>query len=242
MPVGARAKRGLRVLLALALAGGVVALVLALRGGPPEAVRVLARGDIAGLRVYVLSFGAWAPLVSAGLMMLQAVIAPLPASAITYVNGLIFGAWWGGLLSWGSALGAAALCFGLSRILGRPAVGRLVSPRALEWSDAFFARFGSYAVLIGRLIPVVSFDVVSYGAGLTAMSFAGFLVATAVGMVPATLVYSYLGHLGGSSGQAVLWTLGTLTLLGVLVLALKGTVVAHLAGRQEPRDRRRGGA
>ncbi|MBI2529450.1 MAG: TVP38/TMEM64 family protein [Candidatus Rokubacteria bacterium] len=230
------------VLLALALAGGVVALVLALRGEPPEPVRVLAHGDIAGLRVYVLSFGAWAPLVSGGLMVLQAVIAPLPASAITYVNGLMFGAWWGGLLSWGSALGAAALCFGLSRILGRPAVGRLVSPRALAWSDAFFARFGPYAVLIGRLSPVVSFDVVSYGAGLTPMSFAGFLTATAVGMVPATLVYSYLGHLGGSSGQALLWTVGTLTLLGVLVLIFQPRFMALLAGRRGARDRRRGGA
>jgi uncharacterized membrane protein YdjX (TVP38/TMEM64 family) len=77
-----------------------------------HAVILLSEGDVGNLRSRVLEAGAWAPLVSAALMILQAVLAPLPSSPVTYLNGLLFGLWWGGLLSWASALVAAAICFG----------------------------------------------------------------------------------------------------------------------------------
>ena len=116
------------------------------------------------------------------------------------------------------------MSFGISRALGRRAAERLVGRRAVEWSDTFFTRFGPYAVLVGRLVPIVSFDAVSYGAGLTRMGFWGFLAATGAGMIPATLVYSYLGHLAGSSASTLVWSLAALTLLGVLVVVLKNVV------------------
>lgn len=48
-------------------------------------------------------------------------------------------------------------------------------------------------VFLSRLIPVVSFDIVSYGAGLTAMSLGSFALATFLGMLPLTFVYNYFG-------------------------------------------------
>jgi uncharacterized membrane protein YdjX (TVP38/TMEM64 family) len=212
--------RGHPVVLAFGFGLGIVAVAVATPLGHAllRAVALLAAGDVDGLRTLVLEAGAVAPAVLAGLMILQAVIVPLPSSPVTYVNGLLFGVWWGGLLSWASALLAAALCFALSRRFGRPVAGRVVTARAIEWSDRFFGRFGAYAVLVGRLLPVVSFDVISYGAGLTRMSFAGFMTATATGMIPGTLLYAYLGELGRESGAALMWTLAALTALGLVVL------------------------
>ncbi|MBI3637715.1 MAG: TVP38/TMEM64 family protein [Candidatus Rokubacteria bacterium] len=194
------------------------------RGWMIRLARMLLDADVAAIRAQVLAAGAWAPAVSAGLMILQAIVAPLPASPIAYANGLVFGVWWGGVLSWASALAAAALCFGLSRRFGRPLAERLVSARAVAWSDQFFRRFGIAAVLIGRLLPFVSFDVVSYGAGLTRISFTGFMIATAIGMIPGTFLYAWLGHLGGRSGAALLWTVAAVTALG-LILVLVGPYV-----------------
>jgi uncharacterized membrane protein YdjX (TVP38/TMEM64 family) len=65
---------------------------------------------------------------------------------------------------------------------------------AVEVSDLFFERYGDRAVLIARLLPFVSFDIISYGAGLTSMGFWRFFIATGIGQLPATLVYSYLGQ------------------------------------------------
>lgn len=159
-----------------------------------RAAGVLASGDIEAVREYILSYGAWAPVVSASLMVLQALAAPLPAFLITFANGLAFGAFWGGLLSLASATLAAAISFGVSHALGRSVVEALVGGESLGSADRWFERRGAYAVLVARLIPVVSFDIVSYAAGLTRMGFWKFLLATVVGMAPATFVYSYLGE------------------------------------------------
>ncbi len=214
------------------LAAALLVAVTPLGPGLARVVTLLAEGDAASVRAYPLATGAWAPLVSAALMILQSALAPLPSSPVTYANGLVFGMWWGALLSWASALVAATLCFALSRRFGRPVAERLVTRRALQWSDDFFARFGAYAILLGRLLPFVSFDVVSYGAGLVGVSFPVFIVATALGMIPGTLLYSYLGHLGGESGRALVWTLAALTALALLVTILRPGIARRLVALQ----------
>ncbi|MBE0476057.1 MAG: TVP38/TMEM64 family protein [Coriobacteriia bacterium] len=189
-------RRQLAAGIAVAAAGALAyALVPPLRDRVGEAVGVLARGDVEVVRDYLLGFGLWAPVVSSALMILQSLVAPLPAFVVTFSNGLLFGWAWGALLSWSSAMAGAALCFWLGRTLGRPAVERLVGgSAALEVSDLFFERYGDKAVLIARLLPFVSFDIISYGSGLTPIGFRRFFVATGIGQLPATLVYSYLGQ------------------------------------------------
>lgn len=49
-------------------------------------------------------------------------------------------------------------------------------------------------MLFTRLVPIISFDMISYAAGLTPMRFRDFLGATLVGMAPATFLYAYLGE------------------------------------------------
>ncbi len=191
-------------------------------------VALLDPRDIGRLRDYLRSFGALAPIVSFALMVLQSVAAPLPAFVITLANGVVFGAFWGAVLSWSSAMAGAALCYGIARALGRPVVERLVGPQPLARTDAFFARYGSHAILIARLIPVISFDVVSYAAGLTSVGLAPFLVATGVGQLPATIVYSVLGENITTGSRAGLWAAGALLSLLVLGLVFKGRLDRQL--------------
>ncbi|MBZ0170670.1 MAG: VTT domain-containing protein [Kofleriaceae bacterium] len=161
----------------------------------------------------------WAPVISFLLMVLQSLIAPLPAFVLTLTNGLLFGPLWGVVLSWGSAMVGAALCFGLSRLFGRRLMEKLVRPSALTWTDAFFANYGKRTILVARLLPWISFDLVSYGAGLTMMGFWGFWSMTGLGQLPATLFYSYLGHRAGRSLRAAFFILTSL-FAGTLILPL----------------------
>ncbi|MBV5278053.1 MAG: TVP38/TMEM64 family protein, partial [Campylobacteraceae bacterium] len=151
--------------------------------------------DIEKIKAYILSFGLLAPLVSFGLMVFQSVLAPLPAFLITFANAALFGWVYGAILSWVSAMAGALLCFYIAKILGREVVEKLTSKMALEIVDTFFAKHGVYAILIARLLPFISFDIVSYAAGLTSMRLGSFLVATGIGQLPATLVYSYAGEM-----------------------------------------------
>lgn len=145
------------------------------------------------LRDFLQPYGGRAWLVTSTLMILQSLAAPIPAVPLTLVNALIYGPWLGALISWSSAQAAAALCFTLGRALGRPFVARLFRPALVAKVDGFFARDGLWAVMVLRLIPYVSFDLVSWVGGLTSMRLLPFLAATGLGQAPATLVYSYAG-------------------------------------------------
>ena len=91
------------------------------------------------------------------------------------------------------AVVVVAACFWIARSLGREAVEKLCSKTGLATIERFFDRHGDQSVLIARLLPFVSFDFVSYFAGLTSMPFKGFMIATGIGQLPATIVYSYVG-------------------------------------------------
>ena len=181
-----------------------------------EVFRVFATGDFQKLKDFVASYGPYAAAISFLLMVLQSVVAPLPAFLITFANAALFGFWKGALLSWSSAMVGAALCFFIARSLGREAVEKLTSKGALKNIDDFFKRHGKQSILIARLLPFISFDIVSYAAGLSSVSFLGFWVATGLGQLPATLVYSYVG--GFLTGGAKLLVPGLLILFALAFL------------------------
>lgn len=181
----------------------------------------LVKLDMEGLKEYILSFGIWGPVVSFLLMILQSVAAPLPAFVITFANAALFGWVYGAILSWTSAMAGAAICFYIAKFLGRNTVENLTSKFALDDVDKFFAKYGKHTILIARLLPFMSFDLVSYAAGLTSMSFSSFFIATGIGQLPATIVYSYVG--GMLTGGAKLMMTGLLILfaLSILIYVIK---------------------
>ena len=177
--------------------------------------------NLESLKQYILSFGIWAPIISFILMILQSVAAPLPAFLITFANAALLGWVKGALLSWTSAMAGAALCFYIARFLGRDTVEKLTSKFAIDSVDEFFNKYGKHTILIARLLPFMSFDLVSYAAGLTSMSFVSFFIATGIGQLPATIIYSYVGDM--LTGGAKLMMMGILTLsaISVLIYVLK---------------------
>lgn len=150
--------------------------------------------DFEGLRIFILSYGVWAPITSISLMALQSMVPLVPGLAITITNAWIFGWQWGALYSWLGALLGASLDFGLARWYGRPLVEKIIRPQQLDIFDAFFLKHGIIAVFITRLTPIVPFKVVSYGAGLTTIALCQFVLATGVGQTPAIILYSILGQ------------------------------------------------
>ncbi len=170
---------------------------------------------------YIRSFGVWAAVVSFLLMIFQSVAAPLPAFLITFSNAAIFGWWQGAILSWSSAMVGSIVCFYIARIAGRDAVEKLTSKLAMSSVDHYFEQYGKHTILICRLLPFVSFDFVSYAAGLTSMGVVPFIIATGIGQLPATIVYSYVGGMLTGSAQTVVTALLIIFALFALTFLLK---------------------
>ena len=179
---------------------------------------MFATGDFSVASDFMAQYGPAAAVVSFLLMVFQSVIAPLPAFLITIANANLFGWWQGAILSWASAMAGAALCFWIARVVGREAVEKLAGKNGIRQMEEFFQRHGTQSVLIARLLPFVSFDWVSYFAGLTSMRFWSFFWATGLGQLPATIVYSYVG--GMLTGGAKLLMTGLLILFALAILVV----------------------
>lgn len=177
--------------------------------------------EIQSIKDYILSFGALAPVISFLLMVFQSLIAPLPAFLITFANATLFGWVYGAMLSWFSAMVGAILCFYIAKFLGRDIVEKLTSKAALQSVDGFFEKHGRYAILIARLLPFISFDIISYAAGLTKMKTRDFIIATGLGQLPATLIYSYAGEMLSGGSKMIVYALLIIFAFSALVLLLK---------------------
>lgn len=195
--------------------------------------KMFAAGDFNVVKEFVASYGNYAMAISFLLMVLQSIIAPLPAFLLTFANANLFGWKAGAILSWSSAMAGAALCFFIARILGRDFVEKLTSKTGLNQIDDFFNKYGKQSVLIARLLPFISFDIVSYAAGLTSMNFLSFFISTGLGQLPATIVYSYVG--GMLTGGAKLFVTGLLMLfaLSAFIILLRQIYISRKNNKKD---------
>lgn len=87
----------------------------------------------------------------------------------------------------------AYLSFYLARFFGRPLVEKFVSKEKLDKFDQWFERNGTFGLFILRLIPIFSFNLLNYGAGLvSSMTFWQFTWSTAIGIIPPMVVMAWL--------------------------------------------------
>lgn len=136
--------------------------------------------------------GDLAPVLFVILTATAVVVSPIPSLPLDVAAGAFFGPFLGGLYAVGGALLGALASFLIARLLGRSLVEPVLGGHinfCSECSDKLLTRI----VFLSRLLPFISFDVVSYGAGLTKMSFGKFALATGLGMTPPTLVFTYFG-------------------------------------------------
>lgn len=182
----------------------------------------------AGAVVFVLAYGA-------------VTLSPVPKNVVTIAAGLVWGFGPGVVLVYAGALLGAAVAFLVGRRLGREAVERLTGARVARL-DEVLARRGLLAVLGVRLVPLVPFTLVNYGAGLTAVRVRDYALGTAIGIIPGTVAYVALGAFGFELGWPFWIALGAIG-----VLSLGGALVGlRLRGRERRRaaapDRSEGAA
>lgn len=163
-------------------------------------------------------YGTVAPVMYMLMMAAAVVISPIPSLPLDAAAGAVFGSLWGTVYSVLGAVAGAIISFYIARFLGREAIARLLK-RDIAFCDLCAERHLFYIVFLARLLPMFSFDLVSYGAGLTRISLRAFALATLIGMIPATFAVNYFGS-GIFSGSGLPWILG-----GVLVAMFFGVPI-----------------
>ena len=188
-----------------------------------EAARLM---DREALETLVARAGIWGPLLIIGLMTVAVVASPIPSAPIAMAAGAAYGHVWGTVqVVIGAELGAL-IAFGLARVLGHDVLrrvfgtsvdaGLLGSQNALTWT-----------VFASRLMPFVSFDIISYAAGLSRLHAWRFALATLAGIIPASFVLAHFG------GEAVSGDLGRTTWAVLGLGLITGLPLLWIATRRQ---------
>ncbi len=168
----------------------------------------------ADVEAMVRGWAPWAWLGSIALMVLHSFV-PLPAEIIALANGMLFGPWWGVVVTWVGAMLGAVLAYGLARALGRPAVRAFIP--AKHWARLEAIPVEAGPLLVIRLMPVISFNLVNYAAGLLGVPWWRFLWTTALGILPIVVTMVVLGR---ELMAAPWWIWGAFALASVALLGL----------------------
>lgn len=193
--------------------------------------------DIESVKHFILSFGAIAPII----YILMFTLVPLtlfPDAILAIASGAIFGLFWGTVYTMIGAICGAALSFGIARYFGRDFVLKLIKHQG-EWFEDGVERQGFLIVCIMRLVPLIPFDIISYGAGLSKIKFSDFLLGTCVGIIPGVLIYVNLGNKAlDVTSPSFYIAIGLLVCLFVLSYYLKkhlsfSKIQAHLLQDEE---------
>lgn len=137
--------------------------------------------------------GMLGPVLLILLMIMAVVVGPIPTLPVSATAGLVYGLFPGTVIAVTGALAGSVIAFYLARVLGRDAVRRKLAGNAVFSADGS-QRFLFLAVLLTRLIPLFSFALISYAAGVTAISLWRYALATTLGMLPMTFVFAGLGR------------------------------------------------
>ncbi len=226
-------KRGLIKVAALVavLVGGIVLV----RG--TSLGSLLSREGVAG-GIEALRRASWAPFLFVPAYA-GAVALAVPGTIPTLVGGAVFGLWWGTLLNWAGALIGANLAYALARFLGREGIIQLLGTRAgglpsSERLDRAVREHGFRGMLTLRLVPVVPFNALNFGAGLVGVSWPAYALATALGIVPGAFVYTmFADALLQGSTEASREAFLRIALAGVLLVLLSflPLILKRLKGR-----------
>lgn len=153
-----------------------------------------AEEKVTALRAFFARFGIAAPLAYVGFVTVEVVVAPLPGTMLYAPGGVIFGGFWGGLLSLaGNVFGAGIACLSMRVFLGQRAETYLARS-ALAPYEASITRRGAWVIFLLRVNPLTSSDLVSYAAGLTHLPVWKVMLATLAGMAPLCFAQAYLAE------------------------------------------------
>ncbi len=188
---------------------------------------------VESLRTFFQGWGALAPVVYVGFVTIEVVVAPIPGLMLYAPGGLVFGGFWGGLLSLvGNVLGAG-IAAEMMRTFRGDRVQRLLSKPKIRALVERLSDAGAWVIFALRVNPLTTSDLVSYAAGLAGIPTWKVMLGTFFGMAPLCFVQAYLAN---ELFRVVPWLIYPLILLCVAYAGIALYVVRRYLWQQPSSD------
>lgn len=177
----------------------------------------------------------WSPLLLAALYLLLAPLG-LPMSPVVFAGGVVFGFARGSLYNVGGLFLGAVASFLLARGLGHELIAHYLGER-LKRVERMVSRQGFWALVRVRLLPL-PFALVNYGMAFANVRLPAFLAATALGLVPTTLLYTWIAAVLAHAAADDRGEVARNSLLAIAALAA-ASLLPNLVGALRRRQRYR---
>ena len=148
--------------------------------------------SVEGFQELVERVGPWGPIVYMGLLIISVVVSQIPGAPLAIAAGNLWGPLAAGLYTIAGGFLGAMLAYLFGRYLGHPFFKTLTG-KNITISPKLATKPLGWIIFFSRLVPFLSFDLVSYGAGIAGLSMPIYASATLVGMIPSTLFLTYIG-------------------------------------------------
>ena len=169
------------------------------------------------VQAFVEKLGPFGPLVIVVYIVVSHIFAPLAGTPGVLLSLVLFGILRTMVYVYFASLVSASLCFLIARRFGRNWITRLVGREAMTEVDRFVEASGTKILILSRVFGFSLFEIISYAAGLTSISFRKYFAITAVFvLIPNTIFTFIFKDLDRSSGSGLLVWLGTLVFAGLL--------------------------
>jgi uncharacterized membrane protein YdjX (TVP38/TMEM64 family) len=144
----------------------------------------------------------------------------VPGMPLIVTAGVLFGTLLGSILSWIGAMLGATIGYWIARTIGHDVITRWL--KRFKRVDSAVGQARNFSGMIRlRLIPVLPLATVNFAGGLARANFLAYLAATAIGVVPVILIYTYFAdRLIESVGSGRTDALKALIIASLLLMAL----------------------
>lgn len=160
-----------------------------------HAYHFMENGDIIGLADYLRSFGLWSIVITLILFIIMTFTVVFPFMILSGAAGIMYGLFWGVIISWiGEVVGAVAM-FLFARYFFRSSIeGWIQKSNYLQQVDEYSATKGFRTLLIARLLPLAPSGIITAVAAISRISARDFFLATLIGKLPPVVIKVLLGH------------------------------------------------
>ncbi len=125
-------------------------------------------------QAYVASFGAWAPLAFFALQFIQVIVSPIPGGITTLAGGVLFGFFYGFLISFSAVFLGSLAAFLLGKKFGRPLVERIAGKEVIEKYMETVSSRQRVLLIMMFVFPFFPDDILCLIAGLSALNLPSF--------------------------------------------------------------------
>lgn len=161
----------------------------------PHIWGLLARGDIEETASFIASFGSWAILFSFLLTLFVNALGFPPAIIFSTANTLIFGIFWGIVLSVAAETVGVTFSFILLRFFFRETAQKIINKnKTLANIDKYSGKRGFAVMLIARMVPYFPSIMLNAIGALSAMRLSDYVIASLIGKIPSTGIEAIIGH------------------------------------------------